>query len=411
MKFRKIWHSGIYDRFSAAAIASVHCTCYVHYVVNNVQMVNSERQLVRDGLRAVQNVFDDLAGFTFRAKSEARARGAGCDAILQASSAEVEFEIGINVKARITPQTALSVVEQVRSLPAEMLRVVYAPVISPRVAELLDRSSIGCVDAAGNCRFRSRRHRLLIDRRGRRAPPRLPQGAADPFSPKSSRIVRAVLSEPAKGWKVRELANHPDVKVSPGLVVKVKRTLVEESYAVERDGLLYLRDPVGLLENWTPNYPGPAEQVPMYFLGETETAEEAVARWCRAHDLNYALGGHSAAWRLAPEVRYSVAAVYVEQRGFSPDVLDKLSKYKGGKRVDTGANLLLWRPFDQSVLAGRHSVGASALKVTSAIQTFLDLKKLTGRGEEAAAAIYDRLLAGPLRDAAQRWQEAPHDQL
>ena len=29
-----------------------------------------------------------------------------------------------------------------------------------------------------------------------------------------------------------------------------------------------------------------------------------------------------------------------------------------------------------------------ALQVTSAIQTFLDLKKLAGRGEEAAAAVY-----------------------
>jgi hypothetical protein len=117
------------------------------------------------------------------------------------------------------------------------------------------------------------------------------------------------------------------------------------------------------------------------------------------------LGGHSAAWRLAPEVRYSVAAVYVEERGFSPDLLDKLSKYKGGKRVDSGANLLLWRPFDPSVLAGSSSEDGSALKVTSAIQTFLDLKKLAGRGEEAAAAVYDRLLAGPLRDAAHRSQE------
>ncbi len=69
-------------------------------------------------------------------------------------------------------------------------------------------------------------------------------------------------------------------------------------------------------------------------------------------------------------------------------------------------NLLLWRPFDPSVLAGSSSEDGSALKVTSAIQTFLDLKKLAGRGEEAAAAVYDRLLAGPLRDAAQRSQEA-----
>ena len=334
----------------------------------------------------------------------------GCDAVLRASSAEAKFEIAINVKARITPQTALSVAEQVEQLPAEMLRVVYAPVISPRVAEILDQAGVGRLDEAGNCRLRSARHRLLIDRRGRHAPRRLPQGAADPFSPKSSRIVRAMLSEPGKGWKVRELADRPDVKVSPGLVVKVKRTLVEEGYAVARGGLLFLRDPVALLENWAQNYPGPAEQVPMYFLGETKVAEESVARWCRDHDLHFALGGHSAAWRLAPEVRYSVAAVYVEERGFSHDALDKLGKYKGGKRVDTGANLLLWRPFDQSVLAGSRSEGAPGLQVTSAIQTFLDLKKLAGRGEEAAAAVYERLLAGPLRDAAKRWEEARHDQ-
>jgi hypothetical protein len=368
-------------------------------------MVNSERQLVSEALQAVQNIFDDLGGFTFRTKQEGGARDREYDAILQASSAAVALEIGINAKARITPQTALSVVEQMQELPAKMLRVVYAPVISPRVAEILDNAGVGRVDKAGNCRLRSERHRLLIDRRGRRAPRDLPQGAADPFSPKSSRIVRAMLSEPAKGWRVRELADHPDVKVSPGLVVKVKRTLLEESYAVERDALLFLRDPMGLLENWARNYSGPAEQIKMYFLGEAETAENAVARWCRENDLNYALGGNSAAWRLAPEVRYSVAAVYVEERGFSPDMFDKLSKYKGGKRVDTGANLLLWRPFDRSVLAGSHSEDKTGLKVTSAVQTFLDLKKHAGRGEEAAATLYQSLLAAPFHDAAQRWQE------
>ena len=101
-----------------------------------------------------------------------------------------------------------------------------------------------------------------------------------------------------------------------------------------------------------------------------------------------------------------MAAVYVEERGFSLDLLEKLSKYKGGKRVESGANLLLWRPFDPSVLASSSSEDGSALKVTSAIQTFLDLKKLAGRGEEAAAAVYEKLLASPLRNAAQRSQEA-----
>ena len=240
--------------------------------------------------------------------------------------------------------------------------------------------------------MRSAHHRLLIDQRGRRAPRRLPQGSADPFSPKSSRIVRAMLSEPAKGWKVRELADHPDVNVSPGLVVKVKRTLVEESYVAERDGLLFLRDPVGLLENWARSYPGPAEQVPLYFLGETQAGEEAVASWCRAtaSNLPWLAFPRRGVWR--PRSATAWPPCMSRSGGSSPDVLGKLGKYKGGKRVDTGANLLLWRPFDPSVLAGSSSEDASALKVTSAIQTFLDLKKLAGRGEEAAAAVYERLL-------------------
>ena len=186
---------------------------------------------------------------------------------------------------------------------------------------------------------------------------------------------------------------------------------MEESYALERKGLLYLRDPVGLLENWARSYPGPAEQIPMYFLGDAEAAEEAVASWCQANDLRYALAGFSAAWRLAPEVRYAVAAVYVDDRGFDREILGTLSRYKGGKRVETGANLLVWRPFDRSVLAGSRSEKPTTPPVTSAIQTYLDLKKLGGRGEEAAAAVYERLLVGPLRDAAKRNEGMRHGEL
>ena len=364
---------------------------------------------MQDAIDAVQSAFDALGGFTFRAKEES---GKGrWDVVLQATSAEAEFEIGIQARARITPQTAMWVCEQVRQLPAQIVGVVYAPVISSRVAELLDQFGVGHVDRAGNCRLRSVQHRLLIERRGRDAPPRLPKGTTDPFAPKSSRIVRALLSEPTKGWRVRELAEHPDVEVSPGLVVKVKKTLIEESYAAEARRLLYLRDPVGLLENWARTYPGPAEQVPMYFLGDTTASEEAVASWCRANGLEFALAGFSAAWRLAVEVRYSVAAVYVDDRGFDRAAFDKLANYKGGKRVQSGANLLLWRPFDRSVLSGNRSGNTKALPVTSAIQTYLDLKRLAGRGAEAAAAVFERLLAGPLRAAAERNEELRHGEV
>jgi hypothetical protein len=258
---------------------------------------------------------------------------------------------------------------------------------------------------------RSARHGLLIDRSGYKSPARPPKGIADLFSPRSSRIVRAMLAQPAKGWKVRELAMHADVGVSVGLAAKVKQALIEESYAIEHQRELYLRDPVRLLENWAKHYAGPAEQIAMYFRGNTEAAEQAVAGWCRDNHITFALAGFSAAWRLAPEVRYNVAAVYVDSRGFDREKLAKLGSYQGGKPVETGANLLLWSPYDASVLIGSRGESEAESPVTSAIQTFLDLRRLGGRGEEAATAVYDRLIVRPLKEAAQQIEEMRHDRL
>jgi len=143
----------------------------------------------------------------------------------------------------------------------------------------------------------------------------------------------------------------------------------------------------------------------MYFRGDAESAERAVAQWCRDQGIQHALAGFSAAWRLAPEVRYSVGAVYVDHHGFDPEVFGKLSAYQGAKRVETGANLLLWRPFDRSVFADTQPSGPETVTVTSALQVYLDLTRQAGRGEEAAAAIYAKHLEPELTSAAEQVEE------
>ncbi len=42
------------------------------------------------------------------------------------------------------------------------------------------------------------------------------------FSAKSSRVVRAMLQEPLREWQLNELAAHPCVRVSPGLMSRIK---------------------------------------------------------------------------------------------------------------------------------------------------------------------------------------------
>ena len=365
-------------------------------------IVNTERQLMKKAEDSIHRIFDELSGGSIDLQRNPPVANIPCNFLLQVTSKEAKFKLAAQIKARITPQTALSVCEKLAKTPRDVIPLVFAPVISPRVAEILGQYGIGYVDQAGNCRIRSTHHRLLIDRQGYQSPARPPKGIADLFSPKSSRIIRAMLAQPIKGWQVRELAAHPEIEVSVGLAAKVKQTLIEESYAIENERLLYLHDPVGLLENWAKRYSGPAEQVPMFFRGNTEEAEQAVARWCQDNDIAFALGGLSAAWRIAPEVRYNVAVVYVESHRFDRDVFRKLESYQGGKPAETGANLLLWCPYDRAVFVGNHRESKNDLPVTSAIQTYLDLKRLGGRGEDAAMAVYEKMLAQPLGEAAQQ---------
>lgn len=183
-------------------------------------------------------------------------------------------------------------------------------------------------------------------------------------------------------------------------MVKVARALVEEGHAEWRQRRLYLRDAMGLLGDWIGEYPGPIQQIDLYFRGDVATAEESLCRACRSHDVRHALAGFSAGWRLAPEVRYATAALYVEDRAFEPVLLESLVADSGGTLVDSGPNLLLWRAYDPSVFAGSGPHGASDLPVTSALQTYLDLRGSPGRGEDAAMAVYKAYLEASLRETS-----------
>ncbi len=369
-------------------------------------MVNDAESLLREAETALLQVLDELGGLDVRTERAGPHEGA---LVMHVKGGRIHVQIAVEARSRITPQTAISLAERMQRHHESRIPVVYAPVISPRVAEIVEQFGVGYVDQAGNCRLRSPGDGIVVDRRGYKSPARTPRGVADVFSPKSSRIVRAMLSEPARGWQVRELAEHPDVAVAAGLVSKVKRSLLEQGYAVESNRRLHLRDPVGLLENWAKKYVGPAEQVAMYFRGDTAAAERGVAAWCRENAIPCALAGFSAAWRLAPEVRYNVGAVYVNSLAFDPGMLALLGSSLGGKHAETGANLLLWRPFDRSVLAGCRTLNPGDPPVSSALQAYLDLKQLAGRGEEAATAVYRKHLANPLHHAARRAEELRND--
>lgn len=347
----------------------------------------------------IRDIFAELG--EFESVWEPLNDDAHCDVMVVSKSSNQTYRFDVKVRERITPQMADDLFKRLQGepLPDHVVRIVYAPVISPRVAEIAGQYGVSHIDSAGNCRIADSAAGLLISRSGiRNEASRQKPKTADPFSTKSSRIIRAMLHEPERGWQVSELAEHPDVKVSKGLVSKVKQTLVRENYAVEYDRLLYLKQPRDLLATWTQKYPGPSEKCLLYMRGEIPEIEERVVRWCKKTANEFALASFSAAWRLAPEVRHSVASIYVGKVLQRPNSLASFCTDCKAKAVDSGANLIWLTPFDQSVFVRCTS---SPDRTTSALQTYLDLQSLTGRGEEAAEAVFEKHLRKGL-DSAHR---------
>ncbi len=368
-------------------------------------MVKNENKLGRDAAETIEQVLESVTGNRVHITHTPATKHGKPDLIIRANSGGKKFLLVVEAKKRITPQTALSTIYQAQHYATVNIPVIYAPVISPRVAEIARQNNVGYFDQAGNCYVRAPKAGVLIVRQGFVGKRHPPKPAIDLFAPKSSRIIRLMLSRPAEGWRITQLAKHLDVRVSPGLVTKVKNSLAEESYAIVYNRLLYLRDPQNLLDAWSAKYTGPAEQRLFYLRGDAANAEKIICDFCHGHKLTFALAGLSAAWEIAPEVRQGMATIYIEARGWHRQMLESLETL-GLKRVDTGANVQIWLPYDESVFAGRDQ--ARSNPATSPIQTYLDIKRFAGRGEDAARTIFDKYLRDGFIAAAKQAEELKH---
>jgi hypothetical protein len=338
----------------------------------------------------IEQIATDTGAFRV-AKSDFRERfppraGTRWDIILELETGQQAEPSTLLIECRkqLTPRAAIGLLDSCPR-PADATLMLFSPTISPRVAEICRERHVGYLDAAGNCLLRAAG--VYIERSGRDNVQPDTRPIRRLFSPKASRVTRAMLSEPGKAWQVQELATAAGVSL--GLASKVKQSLLSEGYAVERDRLLCLRDPRDLLNAWARAYRPQMEPIPLWV--HAEAPDIAVARWLERKGLTFALSQFAGAWRAAAMVRYTRLTFWVDP--LSPAALEDFRKETRAQRVDSGENVVLWQTDDESVFTGSRLLGNPPLPVVSSLQLYLDLQTVAGRGEEAAAAIYDLELA------------------
>lgn len=291
----------------------------------------------------------------------------------------------VETRQHLLPNTVLGIFQKLNAGRPDGTPLLCAPYISPRVAEMCREQNVSYLDGVGNCWIAA--PGLLVNIAGRPNRPTVSK-AVNPFSKKSSRVVRTLLTHPQKGWQVQRLARQADVSL--GLVSKAKTALLEDAYLEERDRLLFVRDAVKLLQGWSAEYRPQVKRVQLFTIPQRSEIEKRLAEWCRTNKVTYALTQLAAAWRYSPMVRYDKSVAYIDRKLETGNKLKSLLEHLDAREVETGANCILWLTDDPAVFTD--SKEFDGLMVVSPLQLYLDLMAMSGRGKDAAEEIFEREL-------------------
>jgi len=259
--------------------------------------------------------------------------------------------------------------------------VFIAPYISSKSAEICESEGIGYLDLSGNCLLSF--DKVFIQKTDYPNQFKEKRDLKSLFTPKAERLLRVLLCNPGKKWKIKELA--VESGVSLGQASNVKRVLFDREFISGKRGGFSLEDPLALLREWAENYDYRKNDIQeFYSLKSVTDIENSLAAYCNKNNIQYALTGLSGAARIEPVVRYKKAMAY------AADLADEAFSALSLKEVKSGGNLLLFTPYDDGVFYGSSKV--DEIWVASDIQLYIDLQGFRGRGEEAAAVIFERIV-------------------
>ena len=338
---------------------------------------------VRDLLGCVPNVEINSVGY-----EETIGRRYQIDARIGLSHDGISYDLIIEVKAKGAPSFVRFAIYQLEACVAHLGRssdhggkraipMLVSPYLSPESRAICTDHGIAYLDLFGNAHLAL--DTVYIDRSVADKPKSEGRAPRSVFTPKAAAILRAILREPSRVWRVGDLAEKANASL--GHVSNVRKALLEREWLEkQRDGVV-LSQPDALLKTWRENYRRPAGH---RITGYTHLhGRQLVERLSR--DLNpdsrrpraiYSL--NSAAQWLAPFGRDATTNFYADEKG--TELLKEALEFSP---VKEGVNVILRIPDDESLFDDAVEP-APSIFCTSPIVTYLDLWNGNDRDREAA---------------------------
>lgn len=345
-------------------------------------MVKIESSNLSDVQHALRNFLESVPFVDIKdMQIEPVGYNVGPDIIAHLEVPDGEIVLLVEYRNNGQPRIAREAVDQIKRMRLMFPRaygVFAAPYISPQSAEICSESQVGYLDLAGNCRLSF--WPFHIERQGRASLPAEKRQLKSLYSPKATRILRVMLVNSHRTWKMQEMANEADVSI--GQVANVKNLLEDREWVTADADGFHLIDPATLLAEWARSYSYRRNRtIDFYSVKSASQVESDLARICGARNIGYALTGFSASERYAPAARNQRMMAYVQE-----PAIPGIARELGLKEVVSGANVTLLIPYDEGVFYGASNI--DGVSVVSPIQACLDLLGTKGRGEEAAVALF-----------------------
>jgi hypothetical protein len=260
--------------------------------------------------------------------------------------------------------------------------LLVVPYMTRAGAEAAARAGVNWLDLSGNAHIRVGERYVHVE--GHPSKFRSRGRPSSPFAPKSARVTRALLTDPRRWWRQKDLA--VKTGLDDGSVSRIVRRLDEE-HLLERHDRRELRpkDPALMLDAWAQDYRFDRHDIlPGHISGSGIEVARQLADRLTASDIPHAFTGLPAAWAIDRFAQFRLTTVYVE--GDPRVAAEEIDMRLGPK----GANVQLVGPDDNGIFIGEED--HDGLNCVTTAQAYLDLLQLPERAPEAAEHLRERYL-------------------
>lgn len=316
----------------------------------------------------------------------------GIDILARVNVSDRPHVLVCEVKASGQPRHVRMALLQLRNQIAhfgnEAIPILIAPYLSPEAQALCREHEVGFLDLEGNARlvFDS----VFIERLVSGKPSVERRELKSLFKPKSAQVLRVMLRDRARPWRVTELAEIAGVSL--GHVSNVRSGLLDREWGQVSDKGLFISEPDALLNAWRDSYEPPAgKRMSFYTTLHGSSFEEAARQALHAGPENgqAIFASFSAAHWLAPYGRTGMQYFYADSAG-----LERLQVGLKLSPASKGENVVVILPKDQGLFRDIVEPAPGAV-CTSPVQTYLDLTAAGERGREAAEHLRKERLTWP----------------